>query len=56
MSRFIVFCTKLTYSVAGYVQFVTGHDESNAKGIGVAKYLYRYRCVCEGDVEREIVD
>ena len=48
MSRFIVFCTKLTYSVAGYVQFVVGHDESNAKGIRIAKYLKISRCVCGG--------
>ena len=34
-----MFCTELTYSVACYVQFVIGHDESNAKGIWIAKNL-----------------
>ena len=56
VSRFIVFCTKLTYSVAGYVQFVVGHDESNSKGIRIAKYLKISRCVWWwGGVQRERV-
>ena len=59
-SRFIVFCTKLTYSVAGYVQFVVRHDESNAKGIRVAKYLKKSVGMCggggEGGTEGESMD
>ena len=59
-SRSIVFCTKLTYSVAGYVQFVVRHDESNAKGIRVAKYLKKIsRCVWwwwGGGMEGESMD
>ena len=39
LSWFVVFCTELTYSVACYVQFVIRHDESNAKGVWIAKYL-----------------
>ena len=42
----VMFSTELTNSVAGYVQFVIRHDESNAKGIWVAKDLCVCVCVC----------
>ena len=44
-------CTELTDSVACYVQFVIGHDESNAKGTWVAKNL---KSGYEREREREV--
>ena len=58
LSWFVVFCTELIYSVACYVQFVIGHDESNAKGVWIAKYLKKisrcvHQCVGVGGGERD---
>lgn len=40
----VMVCTELTNSTACNVQFVIGHDQSNAKGVGIAKDLDRGMC------------
>ena len=44
--RLVMFHTELIDSVASYVQFIIGHDESNTKGIRVAKNLENDVCAC----------
>ena len=47
-------CTELANSIASYAQFVVWHDESDPKGVGIAKYLYGWHEIRDGRINNNV--